>query len=311
VKEADDGDHYRLAFDKPGTWSQKYNLMWDRILGLNLFPKEVARKEMDFYLKMQNQYGLPLDNRSKYTKLDWITWTATLTQKRSDFEALIDPVYEFLNATPDRSPMTDWYFTDTAKKRGFTARPVVGGVFAQMLYDKAVWQKWARRDKTKASGWAPIPALPKVTTLVPAADTQAAVWRYTTTQPADDWSQPGFNDSAWSQGQGGFGTRNTPGAVVGTVWNTREIWLRREIELPAGKSSDPQAWFHHDEDAEVYINGVLALKLSGYVSGYDAFPLSPAGKAALKPGKNIIAIHCRQTGGGQYIDFGLVDVEIR
>lgn len=311
VKEADDGEKFRLAFDKPGTWSQKYNLMWDRILGLNLFPQEVLRKEMDFYLKNQNQYGLPLDNRKDYTKLDWITWTATLTQNRADFEALINPVYDFLNATPDRSPMTDWYETKNAKKVGFTARPVVGGVFAQMLYDKKVWKKWASRDTTQASGWAPIPALPKVTTLVPAADTQAAVWRFTTTKPAEDWSQPGFNDSAWAQGQGGFGTRGTPGAVVGTVWNTREIWLRREIELPAGKSSDPQAWLHHDEDAEIYVNGVLALRTSGWSNNYDSFPFNNAGKAALKPGKNVIAIHCRQTGGGQYIDLGLVDVEVR
>lgn len=82
VVEAKDGDHYKLAFDRPGTWSQKYNLIWDKILGLKLFPDHVSRTEMDFYLKTQNTYGLPLDNRAEYTKLDWILWSATLTGDR-------------------------------------------------------------------------------------------------------------------------------------------------------------------------------------------------------------------------------------
>ncbi len=308
VKEADDGEKFRLAFDRPGTWSQKYNLMWDRILGLNLFPDSVLRKEMDYYKKNQNKYGLPLDNRETYTKLDWITWTATLTQNRADFEALVDPIFAFLNETPDRSPMTDWYQTKTAKKVGFTARPVVGGVFAQLLYDKAVWQKWASRDRTKAANWAPMPQPPKVTVVVPAADTQPATWRYTTTKPADDWAKPGFDDSAWKQGQSGFGTRNTPGAVVRTEWNTPTIWLRREFDLPQGKTSDLHLYLHHDEDAQVYINGVLAASPGGYSTDYETLPLTPAGKAAVKPGRNVIAVQCRQTGGGQYIDVGFVDI---
>jgi hypothetical protein len=157
VKEADDGDHYRLAFDRPGSWSQKYNLIWDRILGLNLFPAKVARKEVAFYKTVQNKYGLPLDSRSTLTKLDWIVWSASLTQKRADFEALIDPVYKCMNETPDRVPMTDCYWTLDAKKRWFMARPVVGAVFAPLLYDKAVWKKWSSREKTKAANWAPIP----------------------------------------------------------------------------------------------------------------------------------------------------------
>jgi hypothetical protein len=160
IAAADDSDHFRLAFDKPGTWSQKYNLVWDRILGLHLFPAEAAQKEMAFYKKVQNQYGLPLDCRETYTKLDWTTWTATLTQNRADFEALINPIIAFLNATPDRTPMTDWYQTKTAKRVGFTARPVVGGVFLQMLYDRAVWQNYASRDKTKAADWAAMPSRP-------------------------------------------------------------------------------------------------------------------------------------------------------
>jgi hypothetical protein len=147
VKMADDGDHYRLAFDKPGTWSQKYNLVWDKILGLRLFSDEVARKEIAFYRKVQNQYGLPLDNRQPYTKLDWTIWTASLCDVPSDFDAIVSPVYDFLNATPDRVPMSDWYMTTDAKKRGFQARSVVGGVFIKMLNDEAVWKKWAGKAR--------------------------------------------------------------------------------------------------------------------------------------------------------------------
>jgi hypothetical protein len=162
VSAADSGDHYRLAFDKPDTWSQKYNAVWDRILGLNLWPPATWRQEMDFYKRTQNPFGLPLDNRQDYTKLDWLLWTATLTQDRADFDALVAPVLRFLNETPDRSPMTDWYRTKDARKVGFTARPVVGGVFLQMLYDQPCWSKWAKRDATKAQNWAPIPTFLKV-----------------------------------------------------------------------------------------------------------------------------------------------------
>jgi hypothetical protein len=310
VKEADDGDHFRLAFDRPGSWSQKYNLVWDRILNLNLFSPEVARKEMDYYKRMQNEYGLPLDGRKAYTKLDWITWTATLTQDRADFEALVNPIVAFLNHTTDRSPMTDWYQTKTARKVGFTGRPVVGGVFLQVLYDKAAWKKYAERDKTRAANWAPMPSMPKMTAVLPAADQQPATWSYTTNQPPDGWTSPQFDDSSWLQGKSGFGTKGTPGAAVGTTWRTGDIWLRREVDLPAEQDNDGlQAWFHHDEDAEVYVNGVLALKDSGYLTSYDAFPLTPEGRAALKSGKNLIAIHCHQTFGGQYVDFGLVEVK--
>jgi hypothetical protein len=304
VKEAEAGDHYRLAFDKPETWSQKYNLVWDRILGLNLFPAEVARKEMDYYRKVQNRYGLPLDNRQTYTKLDWILWTATLTQDRADFEALVDPVFLFLNETPDRSPMTDWYQTKTAKKVGFTARPVVGGVFLQMLYDQAVWAKYAGRDKTKAKDFAPMPKPPVLVTVLPTADEEALVWRYTTRKPADGWQKGDFDDSQWQEGPAGFGTRGTPGSIIGTEWNTQNIWLRREFTLPETKLDDVAVKCHHDEDVEIYINGVLAASAGGFTVDYELLPLNAAGRAAFRPGKNVIAVHCKQTGGGQYIDVG-------
>lgn len=133
VKIASDGDHYRLAFDQQGTWSQKYNLVWDRLLGLNLFPPEVARTEIAYYKTRQNKYGLPLDSRESYTKLDWILWTATMSESQADFEAFVSPVYRFLNESPSRVPMTDWYWTIDGKQRGFQARSVVGGVFIKLL----------------------------------------------------------------------------------------------------------------------------------------------------------------------------------
>jgi len=136
AKMADDGDHYRLTFDQPGTWSQKYNLIWDRLLGFNLFPTEVASKEMAFYLTKQNKYGLPLDNRMDYTKSDWIIWTGCLTESPQDFNALMQPVWLYANETTSRVPLSDWHFTSTASQRGFQARSVVGGYYMKLLQDK-------------------------------------------------------------------------------------------------------------------------------------------------------------------------------
>ena len=309
MEEANDGDHFRLAFDRPGTWSQKYNIVWDRILGLDLWPEAALRKEMAFYRRMQNRYGLPLDNRETYTKLDWVLWTATLTQNRSDFEALVAPVYLYLQETPDRVPMSDWYYTDTARRRGFIARPVVGGAFLPMLYDASTWAKWAGRDVTRAADWAPMPKPPVIHSVIPAADRQPAPWRYTVAAPDAGWFQPDFDDSGWAQGRSGFGTPGTPGAVVGTRWNTAEIWLRRDVELPADDHSRLQLWLHHDEDVEVYLNGVLAVTAPNWTTSYETFPLSNEARQALRIGRNTLAIHCRQSGGGQYVDCGFATVE--
>jgi hypothetical protein len=160
MQAAGDGDHYRLAFDQPDTWSQKYNLVWDRILGLNVFPPEVARTEVAYYKKMLQPYGLPLDSRKKLTKTDWSIWSATLADNGPDFQSLISPIYDYMNQTTQRVPLADSYETTDLNSTGMHARPVVGGLFIKLLTDRATWQKWSARDKTKLGAWAPLPPKP-------------------------------------------------------------------------------------------------------------------------------------------------------
>jgi hypothetical protein len=142
-----DGDHYKLAFDKPGTWSQKYNLVWDRILDFGLFPDKVRQTEMAFYLTHLNKFGLPLDNRADYTKLDWEIWTATLADSTEPnaFATLMAPIGHWINEGPTRVPLTDWYDTKNGKQIGFQARSVVGGVYIKALADKDMAAKWRNR----------------------------------------------------------------------------------------------------------------------------------------------------------------------
>jgi len=123
----------RLAFDRPGTWSMKYNLVWDRLLGYDLFPRDLAVKELAAYRRLALGYGLPLDSRRTYTKADWAIWCGALTGKREDLEFLAKGVRRFLQETPDRTPFGDWYMADSAQHRSFKARSVVGGVFLPVL----------------------------------------------------------------------------------------------------------------------------------------------------------------------------------
>jgi hypothetical protein len=309
MEAAADGGHYRLAFDKPNTWSQKYNLVWDNILGLNIFPPNVAQKEVAHYKSVMQRYGVPLDSRTHLTKTDWSLWSATLADNQRDFEFLVSPIYDYLNETTARDPLADSYETDKVQSGGMHARPVVGGLFIKMLSDRALWKKWSSADKTKAGNWAPLPEPPQVTEIVATSRQTPVNWRYTTEKPAEDWVQPQFDASGWKEGPAGFGTEGTPGSVVRTTWNTGDIWLRRTFTMPEAPGSNLQFYVYHDEDVEIYVNGVLAAAENGFTTGYVTLEMRPAAQAFLKPGAKItLGVHCHQTEGGQGIDVGLANV---
>lgn len=127
------GDHTRLAFDQPDSWSIKYNMIWDNLLHLDLFSAQVKKDEIAYYKKMIRTYGLPLDSRADYTKSDWQLWSTMLDDDNDFFQLIVDRMWDFLNETPDRIPFTDWYFTSKPFSRGFQNRTVQGGLFVKLL----------------------------------------------------------------------------------------------------------------------------------------------------------------------------------
>ena len=106
-KDAREGDHYRLAFDRPDTWSMKYNMVWDKLWGTGIFPKD-----------------------------DWILWTAAMADSNKDFLKLMTPVWNYVNETQTRVPISDWYDTKTGLQVGFKARSVIGGFWMKVLAEK-------------------------------------------------------------------------------------------------------------------------------------------------------------------------------
>jgi hypothetical protein len=173
-----------------------------------------------------------------------------------------------------------------------------------MTYDRAVIKLSPESIAANRRLYDP---LPNVTHVVAASDRSPQTWRYTTSKPADGWSDATFDDSGWVAGQSGFGAPDTRFAHVGTTWQTADIWLRRAVTLPS-TFTVPYLCVFHDDDAEVYLNGTLVATLPGANNGFQFIPLSGAARAALHAGANALAVHAHQIRGGQFIDVGIVDV---
>jgi hypothetical protein len=215
---------------------------------------------------------------------------AELTRK---YEKLLRQVYE-LKEKPGLSAAVYTQTTDVETEAN-----------GLLTYDRAVIK--VELERVAAVNRGDFSRVPDMQVVIPTSQKEGLAWRFTTEKPADAWFKSDFDDGTWKEAPGGFGTRGAPGAVVRTEWKTDDIWIRRSFTLPDGKLVDPHLLMHHDEDAEIYINGVLAAKVHGFTKSYEEVAISPEARATLKPGKNLIAVHCHQTVGGQYIDVGIVD----
>lgn len=123
----------RLTFDNPDGWSLKYNIVWDNLLGLNLFSEDMKQAEIELYKTKINRYGVPLDSREDYTKIDWLMWSTKIADDSQYFEMVCESIVNMLAETTDRVPLTDWYYTSTGRHKSFQNRTVVGGLYINLL----------------------------------------------------------------------------------------------------------------------------------------------------------------------------------
>ncbi len=173
-----------------------------------------------------------------------------------------------------------------------------------MSYDRDVMKVSIDKVAPAIRGELP-PPTPPVWVLA-TAEVSSKGWTHTYEKPAENWFAESFNATGWKMTDGGFGTHGTPNAIVGTVWDTPQIWLRRSFTLAKEDLKGLTLRVHHDEDAEIYVNGKLVIKLVGYSSEYEDHTLPAAALKAFRVGENVLAVTCRQTRGGQFIDVGLV-----
>ncbi len=312
---APDGTHFVQAFDKPESWSIKYNLIWDKLLGLGLFSPDTYRKEFEHYRSKLEKYGVPMDHRDKKSKFDWNFWAACFAGSRADRDLLLDPLYRMVDETPTRLPLTDYYDTKTGAIAEFYARSVLGAIWLPLLMDETVQKHRMSRTAPNLSEWAPEPPREQIVTIIPPG---ASGWIHTFVTPGKDWEQLGFSDVGWTTAPLPLGTRLAKDKKGETPWPTdkQEVWLRKSFPKPALNGGRIQILASYQDEFEVFLNG---RKIYGTGPGSCAnFPfrriqriiptdLSPSDFADV----NVIAIHSKCARKDPFLDFGLEALSVR
>ena len=309
---APDGTHFVQAFDKPESWSIKYNLIWDKLLGLGLFSLDSYRKEFDFYRSKLEKYGVPMDHRDKKSKFDWNFWAACFAGSREERDLLLDPLYRMVDETPTRLPLTDYYDTRTGAIAEFYARSVLGAIWLPLLMDEAVQNSQMSRIAPNLSEWAPEPPREQVETIIPLG---APGWSHTFVTPGKGWEKPGGSDAGWTIAPLPLGTRVAKDNKGETPWppDKSEVWLRKKFPKPQLKPGKIRLLAFYQDEFEVFLNGRKIYETGPGTSAETPFARieriipTTLGAADFQE-ENVMAIHSRCLRKNPFLNFGMEEV---
>ncbi|MBN1125157.1 MAG: cellulase family glycosylhydrolase [Sedimentisphaerales bacterium] len=209
----------------------------------------------------------------------------------------------YIYGDPFHGPMEAWETSDFIKFKKIAIQTVPGSKHCSML---AITETELHR---LLAAYPSETTVSSVEIILPHTKQKTGTWHYKLDQPSADWFKSDFDDTQWKTGEGGFGTEATPNTKIGTLWNTEEIWLRRTFSIDSEIVGNLYLQLHHDEDTTVFLNGRKAATVTLWNTDYDLIPVRDEAANSIQPGRNTIAVHCRQTTGGQYIDVGLVALE--
>lgn len=294
--DARDGDHYRMQFNLGGTWSQKYNMVWDNLWGLNYFPEQVVEREVNYYLAKQLRYGVPLDSRDNQTKSDWILWTATLSPDNETFLKFSDTHWKYINETTSRIPLSDYYMADSGRSCNFSGRSVIGGLWMKILKDRitpapstAEWEPKGNHIKTRwAEDVTPDNVLPEYPRPILEREDWMnlnGLWNYTIC------SQNGTPGEFDKKILVPFCIESSLSGVMKPFEADDALWYKREITIPeAWKGKKIILHFGAvDYKADIYMNGTIGRhRIASHTGGHSAFSVDITDK--LKDGTGTLYV---------------------